>query len=141
MKAVMLLFWGIVLFIFTCAANSSFWSTGVLPYFHWTPSPDFYHLLEMDIYHTKAYIIRKIGHFSGFSIFGILLYHINKSYGKSIFWSVAYAVMTEIFQLYFGRDGRLYDMVIDSLGILTGMFLLALMKGWTRTSGLISRRS
>lgn len=141
MKAVMLLFWGIVLFIFTCAANSGFWSAGVLPYFHWTPSADYHHLLQMDLYHTKAYIIRKIGHFSGFSIFGILLYRINKSYGKSILLSVAFAISTEIFQLYFGRDGRLYDMVIDSAGILTGMILIALIKSLTRTSRLISRRS
>ncbi|QSF47347.1 VanZ family protein [Paenibacillus tianjinensis] len=141
MKAVMLFLLGIVLLIFTCAANSTFWSTGVLPYFHWTPSPDYHHLLVMDLYHTKAYIIRKIGHFSGFCIFGILLYRITRSYGKSIFWSIIFAVTTEIFQLYFGRDGRLYDMVIDSAGILTGMILLGLMKSWPRTSGLISRRS
>ena len=141
MKAAMLLVWGIVLFIFTCAANSSFWSTGVLPYFHWTPSPDYHHLLQMDLYYNKAYIIRKIGHFSGFSIFGILLYRINKSYGKSILMAVGFAIATEIFQLYFGRDGRLYDMVIDSCGILTGMVLIAWMKSWPRTNGLLSRRS
>lgn len=55
MKAVMLFLWGIVLFIFTCAADSSFWSKGVMPYFHLTPGPDFRNLLQMDIRYTELF--------------------------------------------------------------------------------------
>ncbi|MEK5445915.1 VanZ family protein [Paenibacillus sp. FSL R7-0331] len=140
MKALMLFLWGIVLFIFTCAADSSFWSKGAMPYFHLTPSPDFRNLLQMDIRYTEIFITRKIGHFVGFAIFGMLLYRINKSYIQSIVWSILFAVSTEIFQLYFGRDGRIYDMVNDSAGIVTGIILIAVVKRWNRAAGLQSRR-
>ncbi|WP_231574920.1 VanZ family protein [Paenibacillus sp. FSL R7-0273] len=136
----MLFLWGIVLFIFTCAADSSFWSKGVMPYFNLTPDPDFYNLLQMDIRYTKLFITRKIGHFVGFAIFGMLLYRINKSYIKSIVWSIVFAVSTEIFQLYFGRDGRIYDMVNDSAGIVAGMIVIAAFKRLTKTAGLEGRR-
>ncbi|MNE90246.1 VanZ like family protein [compost metagenome] len=94
----------------------------------------------MDIKYTELFITRKIGHFVGFAIFAMLLYRINRSYIKSIVWSIAFAVSTEIFQLYFGRDGRIYDMVNDSAGIVTGIILIAVVKRWTGAAGLQARR-
>lgn len=46
------------------------------------------------------------------------------NYRMCIAFSVTFAVLTEVIQLYFGRDGRLYDIVIDSLGILLGLVLV-----------------
>lgn len=125
----MLILWGIVLFIFTCATNSGFWLTGEIPFFHWLPNdPNYQDLFKLDLKLTFRYVFQKIGHFSGFAIFTVLLFRYNRSMRKSIIISVAYAVLTELLQLCFGRDGRLYDIVIDSAGILCGMFLVRIAK-------------
>jgi hypothetical protein len=123
MKVALVFGWGFILFIFTCAADSSFWSVGDLPYFHWITSPDFHELLVMDIKLTPQYIIRKIGHFTGFAILVMLVFWNSKRVGISLALSITYAIFTEILQLYFGRDGRLYDAGIDTAGVLFGVLL------------------
>lgn len=132
MRIIILAIWGVALLVFTCAADSNFWVTGTLPTFRFAASPDFHNLLKLDWMNSPAYIIRKIGHFMGFLMFGVLLFTVLKKYIASILYSVAFAVSTEIFQLYFGRDGRLYDVVIDSAGIITGMLLMYACRGYKR---------
>lgn len=122
--------WAVVLFVFTCAANSSFWATGDLPIFHWTHSPDYHELLRMDLKATYGFIFRKIGHFSCFGFLAVLIYYRNKSVSKSIMYAIAYAVLTEFLQLYFARDGRIYDMFIDSAGIVVAAILVQLTRVW-----------
>lgn len=120
MRTVLIIFWGIVLLVFTCASDSGFWVSGTIPTFHLSAPPDFHNLLTLDIRYTSTWIIRKIGHFSGFAILAVLLYRKNKSALKSILFSIGFALLTELLQLYFGRDGRLYDVAIDSAGVLLG---------------------
>ncbi|UQZ33138.1 hypothetical protein C2I18_05935 [Paenibacillus sp. PK3_47] len=123
MKVVLVLIWGFILFVFTCAGDSGFWSAGDLPYFHWKGTPDFHKMLLTDLKLTPGYIIRKIGHFSGFAILAGLILHMSKKVSVSLVLSVGYAIFTEVLQLYFGRDGRLYDVGIDSAGVLFGLLL------------------
>jgi hypothetical protein len=124
MKKAMIFFWGVVLFIFTCAANSSFWETGSMPNFHFISLPNYNDIFIIDLKLTVAYVVRKIGHFSGFAFFAVFLWIQNKRFLKSVYYSIAYACITELLQLYFGRDGRLYDILIDTLGILFGLLVI-----------------
>lgn len=131
MRITAVIIWGIVLFVFTCANNSKFWRTAQMPTFQWVSNPDFLVLLKTTFTLTTGYAIQKVGHFLGFAVFGILLYRRNNSVWKSFILSVMYAILTELLQLYFGRDGRLYDVVIDSAGIvlaLSFVYIAKLMK-------------
>lgn len=127
MKTFVIIFWGVILFVFACASNSGFWVIGASPSFHWKASPDFNVMTKLDLIYNSGYIIRKIGHFLGFSILAFLIYSQNKSIMKSIIFSILYALLTEILQLYFGRDGRIYDVIIDSAGALFGMIVMRMI--------------
>lgn len=127
MKTVLIIFWAVVLFVFTCASDSGFWVSGSIPSFHLSDLPDFHNLLKLDMRYTSTFITRKIGHFSGFAVLAILFYRRNKSLGRSILFGVGYALLTELLQLYFGRDGRLYDVAIDSAGVVIGAVVAILM--------------
>lgn len=128
MRTVILIFWGIILFLFTCAFNSGFWETGQVPVFHWLSEPNYHDLLITSFSFNSGELIQKVGHFSGFGIFAILLYIRINSIHKSLILAIAYAILTELLQLHFGRDGRLYDVLIDSCGVLCGLFCLRIIK-------------
>ena len=77
--------------------------------------------------------VRKLAHFSiytlvGFSIMGFMCTFNIRNVFKliiSIFTGVGYAVSDEIHQSFTpGRTPRLLDIGIDSLGVLTGIFIL-----------------
>lgn len=78
-------------------------------------------------------IIRKLAHFSvytvvGFSIMGFMCTFDIKNIIKVIISfsvGVTYAVSDEIHQYFIpGRSARVFDVCIDSLGVLTGIFIL-----------------
>ncbi|MBM4764467.1 VanZ family protein [Bacillus sp. B15-48] len=94
--------------------------------FRWNSSPDFSSLFiinDIALIHTW-WLLVKFGHFLGFAIFAFLLYLWMGNRLKATTISIIFAVFTEVLQLFFGRDGRLYDVLIDSMGILTALFLL-----------------
>lgn len=128
MRTASVFIWGIVLFVFTCAFNSKFWETGQIPTFHWIPNPDFHALLKTNLTLSISNIIQKVGHFSGFAVLAFLLYRCNNSVWKSFILSVTYAILTELLQLYFGRDGRIYDIVIDTAGVFVALSLVWITK-------------
>lgn len=117
----LVLFWGIVLAIDTWVESLeqllSFKSVG----FHWISHPDFWSFFnfnDLTLIH-QYFVIIKLGHFTGFAIMDLLLFRLLRKHSWSIAISFLFALSTEILQLFFGRDGRLYDLIIDSLGILT----------------------
>jgi VanZ family protein len=69
-------------------------------------------------------VVVKTGHFIGFAIFDLLLFNWKKNHKVAIAIAVIFALTTEVLQLFMGRDGRLYDLMIDSLGVMTVYFLL-----------------
>ncbi|MED1201776.1 VanZ family protein [Heyndrickxia acidicola] len=126
LKWAMILLWGLVLCINTFTENleslMSFQSVG----FHWNWEPDYLSFFNMNDLTTidPDFILVKTGHFMGFAIMDLLIYNLTRSHKRSILFSMIFAFMTEFFQLFFGRDGRLYDMCIDSIGIWCVYFLL-----------------
>lgn len=94
--------------------------------FKWVSKPDifsFFYFYDLTLVHPD-YIKVKLGHFIGFAIMDLLLLNWLKKHKYSIVISITFALLTEFLQLFFGRDGRFYDLLIDSLGVLTVFFIL-----------------
>jgi hypothetical protein len=119
--------WFIILLFFICIANFD----GVLldlqfATFRWNPHPNFKQLLifsDFNIVH-RHYAIVKVGHFVGFAILEIMLYKWCKQKSVTVLLTVLAAVSTEVLQLFCGRDGRIYDMMIDLAGVTLSYFFI-----------------
>lgn len=81
--------------------------------------------------------IRKLAHYSIYLLGGILImnaiYHTIEQQNRAIVVStltgIVYAASDEIHQLFIiGRSGRIVDVLIDSLGILTGIVIFLLFQ-------------
>lgn len=81
-------------------------------------------------------VIRKIAHYSIYTLGGILiLLHVNLynlSRKKKILIStligICYAITDEVHQLFIsGRSGEIRDICIDLLGVITGIIILSLI--------------
>lgn len=93
--------------------------------FVWTWHPDvasFFYFRDFSLIHPD-YVVVKLGHFIGFAILDLLLYSLSNNHKKAIAFSFTFAFLTEFLQLFLGRDGRLYDLGIDTLGIIS-VFLI-----------------
>lgn len=81
-------------------------------------------------------IIRKLAHFSiytvvGFSIMGFMCTFDIRNFIKvliSLAIGISYAIGDEIHQFFVpGRTARVFDVCIDSLGVLAGIFILIVL--------------
>ena len=78
--------------------------------------------------------VRKIAHFSEYAVGAILIYLLLYTFPKvsskirnvsSIIITIIYAISDEIHQLYIpGREGKIVDVYIDTLGIITGVIFI-----------------
>jgi VanZ family protein len=126
----MIILWGLFLLLNT-------WTESIeqLIYLHsirfrWVSNPDFlsfFYFNDLTLIHPE-FIKVKFGHFIGFAIMDILLFNIFRSHRYAIGISIIFAFLTEFLQLFFGRDGRLYDLAIDSFGVLSVYILLKKLK-------------
>lgn len=81
-----------------------------------------------------SFIIRKLAHFTEYLILGLLVANmftknnINNLYLISIILCIIYATSDEIHQLFVpGRACQLRDILIDSIGSITGIYLYKLI--------------
>ncbi|MBO5477798.1 MAG: VanZ family protein [Clostridia bacterium] len=82
-------------------------------------------------------IVRKLAHFTMYTIGGFLIYNlfkaINNTEKKKIIYSfifgVIYATTDEIHQLFVqGRSGSIIDVGIDSLGVISGICIYIILR-------------
>lgn len=78
---------------------------------------------------TLSFIIRKSAHFTEYFVLGLLVYNlINNCHYKSyigILICIIYALSDEIHQIFVpGRAFKIMDILIDSTGSITGLYLL-----------------
>ena len=80
-------------------------------------------------------IIRKLAHFTEYLILGVLVINmftknnVRKSYLLSILLCIIYATSDEIHQIFTpGRACQIKDILIDSIGSITGIYLFKLLK-------------
>jgi len=130
--------WAAVLFVCTCTVSFKLLLTNLFVHFLFNPHPNWSDLLIVSDFgiHSSSYLLQKVGHFLGFFILSILLTDGGKK-RSGLYWCMGYALATEILQLHFYRDGRLYDVVIDSAGIWLAYFLckMTTAKGPQEISG------
>lgn len=76
-------------------------------------------------------IVRKIAHFTIFMLLGIFIYlflsttNINNKLIISIIISIFFAIIDETHQIFtYGRTALITDVLIDSLGSITGIFII-----------------
>lgn len=94
-----------------------------------------------EIVETIEPVIRKLAHYTLYMLGGILIINSVNAYIKedikediktirySSLIGVIYAVSDELHQLFVnGRSGKIIDVVIDSIGIFTGIAMYLLMK-------------
>ena len=82
-------------------------------------------------------IVRKMAHFTEYFILGILVINSldisNKRYLYSFIIGFIYAISDEIHQLFItGRSGKIFDVLIDSLGIIMSIFIYKAYKNLTK---------
>ena len=96
--------------------------------------------LQIENLHPK---IRKLAHFSIYTLVGILLMSLCMTYELknikrffiSLIFGIIYATTDEIHQLFIqGRSGNFIDVLIDTSGVLFGIILiLGIMFLWTHS--------
>jgi hypothetical protein len=88
--------------------------------FNFEVAPNFHDLLiTNDIHLTKEfYVIQKMGHIFAFAVLYFLLLSWIKRNVTAFILCGMFALYTEILQLYFSRNGRIFDVGVDLLGIL-----------------------
>ena len=85
-------------------------------------------------------VLRKCTHFSGYLVGGVLLYfmyfYLNKLINNGLVYIKVYSVITgslyaisdELHQYFVpGRSGEIKDVLLDSSGVITGVFLVWLL--------------
>ena len=82
-------------------------------------------------------IVRKMAHFTEYFILGILVINSldisNKRYLYSFIIGFIYAISDEVHQLFItGRSGKIFDVLIDSLGIIMSIFIYMAYKNLTK---------
>ncbi|WP_409348222.1 VanZ family protein [Paenibacillus gyeongsangnamensis] len=129
MRLFAVILWALVLFIFTCNISlHALLNDKIL--FIINPHPkyrDLFIYLDYNLVHPY-WIIVKLGHVIGFAIMDFLLFWWTRKRTYAALLTITLALLTEILQLFFNRDGRIYDVVIDSVGILISYYASKLHK-------------
>lgn len=78
-------------------------------------------------------IIRKIAHFAEYFILGVLVYNMICNYNKKMLLAIiiclTYSVTDELHQILVpGRAFQLLDIIIDSIGSISGIYFLYYIK-------------
>lgn len=124
MKLLSVLLWLAFIFVCTCTSNPNKLIEHIYVSFNLVMNPDFMELLIDDIsLRSTVWLTHKAGHFIGFTILYVLILNWLRSTKSSLAISILLAVLSEIIQLYFARDGRISDMIIDSSGILLAWYI------------------
>jgi VanZ family protein len=111
--------WIGAIFILTCTSSfRGLMESGVVR-FAWDPQPVFTDFLRPLPARIGAdFLTQKIGHVVAFFILTGLLQSKLRSNTIILLMAIFYASLTEYLQLYFSRDGRLFDVGFDTVGIL-----------------------
>lgn len=92
-------------------------------------------------------IIRKLAHYTLYMIGGILIINCIDAYIKedkkniiySLFIGILYSISDELHQLFInGRSGKILDVIIDSVGVFTGILIYWIVK--KKIENIVNRR-
>ncbi|WP_438420804.1 VanZ family protein [Bacillus siamensis] len=112
---------GWLVFIFISALTESFHDMIVTQTmaFRFTPHPDAsgFFVFDMAELTVPEAAIQKLGHAFSFFVLTCLFFREHRRMKRAVLYALAAAFLSEIVQLFFGRNGCLRDVLIDSLGI------------------------
>ncbi|AIU83554.1 putative integral inner membrane protein [Bacillus velezensis UCMB5036] len=112
---------GWLVFVFVSALTESFHDMVVSQTvsFRFTPHPDVsgFFVFDMAELAIPEAAIQKLGHAFSFFVLAYLFFRERRRMKRAVLYALAAAFLTEIVQLFFGRNGCLRDVLIDSLGI------------------------
>ena len=137
LKGILVILWMIIVFLLSNqpAEESSITSGNTIRYIVKTVYKDVTPEKLESFVESSQYIVRKIAHFTLYTIGGFLLYNYTyendqKSKRKlAILIGVVYAITDEIHQHFVpGRACMLLDVFIDSLGVVLGVFIYSFVK-------------
>ncbi|WKA53876.1 VanZ family protein [Planococcus shixiaomingii] len=118
-KFIYVIMWATVVLAVMCTSDAqAFLFNQELHYtFNWTPR--FSEMLMLsDVGLTDSfYLIQKAGHIISFGILYMLVFNWLKKPNKAFVLCVAFALFSEVLQLFFQRNGRLFDIGVDLIGI------------------------
>ncbi|ASK62599.1 hypothetical protein CFK37_10765 [Virgibacillus phasianinus] len=127
MSYLLLVLWIVGIFIGTCTNNVyDLFANGKIEFVfvpdpNWNNAFNFYPMAEVNA-------VESVGHFFMFFILAALLVLAL----QKIMWAgaiaVSFGILTEIVQVYFTRGADLYDLLADSLGVLTLLFICMLAR-------------
>ncbi len=135
-KLIFVVLWGLFLLLNTWTKSLEQFIDFQSISFQWNPHPNFagfFYFGDFTLIH-EDFVAVKLGHFVGFAIFDLLVYWLLKNHPKAVVVSFVFAFLTEFFQLYLGRDGRLYDLGIDTFGIISVYLIVSLKKAFQQNS-------
>ncbi len=135
MKPFLVFFWAAIIIIATCNNDAHAFLFDQIIGFSFNATP---HLADLfivnDIDFTYPfYSIQKAGHFLSFALLYVLLYNWLKNRSLAVGLAIGFAVFTEVLQLFFERDGRLFDALIDTVGILLAYVVVNAFITYRRT--------
>ncbi|UPK49066.1 VanZ family protein [Bacillus sp. H8-1] len=107
--------------------NTSVWNHSITLWSILNPNSEFFTSYTYGL--NLEFILRKIAHLSFFGSLSLLFYwNLKKQkhrYIKAWFYLTAFAFLDEVHQAFIiGRDGRIVDVAIDSLGAIIALYLL-----------------
>ena len=134
--------WIIVLSVLTCTTNLEAFFKNYSIQFIFNPHPIYsnFFIFDIDQIHPKWMLV-KFGHFIGFGILELLILNLIRKHKAALCLAILFATSTEIFQLYFSRDGRLYDVIIDSLGAVLFYFATHFIINSNKNPSFIRKKS
>ena len=129
LSIILVLIWMIIIFIMSsfnaeASANQSNFIVNIIS-----------NILNIENVRLLSLIIRKLAHFTEYLILGPLVINMftknnaKKTYLLSILLCIIYAISDEIHQIFTpGRACQIKDILIDSVGSITGIYLFKLLK-------------
>ena len=120
--------WVIFIVVASCTSDAHAFLYEQVVQFHFELTPNFRDLLiTSDIHLTKEfYLIQKTGHMMTFGILYFLHLLWMKRAGTAFVLTGICAAFSEVLQLYFNRNGRLFDVGVDLVGITLAFILCKL---------------
>lgn len=122
LRIIFMCFWSAVMFAFLFTSDPiALLDHGALD-IHITSEPNF---AFFDIYEFRFdKLIQKIGHLFMFAIWLLTIFVVIKRLKPAVWVTLGLALASEMIQPYFTRDGRLLDVVFDSVGVLLMAFFI-----------------
>lgn len=119
---------GILVVMCTSSAQAFMYEQTLSYSLNFTPDfSDFFRTSDIDLT-DSFYLLQKAGHILSFGILYILVFNGLRNHYKSFGICMFFAFCSEVLQLFFERNGRLFDVSVDLIGILLAAALIQLVR-------------